>query len=740
MDGMNNRSLDFIETDSSDEEPIDRNIDVSPGSLAASQKPHNSNAGEKGESPERSAIYTASSAIADAFDFGLDVKSENIQDDRESNRAQALASLDPHPSQPHKTYGFTADSSGSDHKHANPYPEMIPYHSDEPRTAAVEERDHAQHSDPHDIFNPTVFSSANMDQLHQEIARHGQSSSDVNEKAMLLGMVLQAILALPDKGKSSRHTKTSRTPGSQRHPKGSKPATTAASTIRALFEPSASVPNLPPIRSLSTSKDQPLPLRPQTVHKDQPQPARPQPPHGILRTPSWGPASARPATGKQRSMSSPEPADMQKSTHPSPPPPIDTNLSTENHLPHAQWLSSSSAAEQHASPSPPLKTTPRTPYPHSATDSPDRSQENNPETGVHQPLSPHVEFVPAPRSASVRIMEPPRHSSPESQLDQTRRNTLASRRRSSVINSAAVSADTILALSVRRRHAPNGRVFVRLIVPADDEIATPAQSRRRSTAAGRKLSIASTDPEKSQEGKDSENVSPKEKHEFDDAAFFRKLREAYYNELLGSSPYSRFFRRYLSTYVLKRITLVSADGVEDPDPPNITPATRSTRFLTLSGFNDVESEDSLLRHFLLPNLGRASWRWVRWVHRVAISVDQDNAEFEARMRKVSVAGPQQRISAVPGGLELIEGPGVGRLMSAVGVTLVASVMATVLHITLGPLGAAEYATEALTDGVIRLGTRDAADRVVQGVLLGQFVMMFGAVTTGMWVVGSRLVM
>ena len=720
MDGQNNRSLDFFETDSSEDDQGDRSNNVSPRSIATLDKTPGLSVSGPSQSQKTQNHDTNNATVTEAFDFGLDAQKVTSQESKNKSRAEALASLDPRPT-PHKTVSSpNLDRERLFQKEEQPYPEVfVPF--EDPRPLGRKDL-HPRPVADVDAEDDSTSAISGYDELVQR----GYGSDRV-----LTGwtLTLNSILE-----QERRHRRGARNPWTPTTPTRPKCATSAARSSQSPFRYGAGsgwVPApLPPIKPLDPNKEalRSSLAKPTAPSKDAPLPSRP----GILRTPSWGLSSNR---TKRRSVSSPEPSQLSKSQPPLVPPIITTDAPRHGSV--ASKPQTILGAEHKPSQAEMQDASPLTPYPDTqaeSSDDSDHERSHSHDAGHH--LAPHEQTPISTRSPSVRIVEPPQTF--RDPLGQARRATLSARRRSSVINTEAVSADTILALSVRRQHGPNGRRFVRLVVPADEEIATPSHSQRASIAAGRKQSIASTDPEKSQDGKESENAKPNEKAEFDDAAFFRELRKAYYNELLGSTIWSRFFRRYCSAYVLKRITLVSGDGLVDPDPPNITPATRSTRFLTIRGFNDVESEDSLLHHFQLPGLGRASWRWVRWVHRVAVNVDQDNAEFEAKMRKVSLA-PEQRISAVPGGMEFIEGPGVGRLMTAVAVVLVGSVLATVLYVGLGPVGSSEYTLEAITVGTLQLPQRGAADRVVQGVLLGQFVLWFGVVVVACWIVVSSLV-
>ncbi|KAL9053273.1 MAG: hypothetical protein Q9162_004881 [Coniocarpon cinnabarinum] len=730
MDGQNNRSLDFFETDSSDEEQASSSHDVSPRSVATLDKsPSTSVSGSTRD--KRQARNTVDATIPDTFDFGLDLPAQDIGDQKEKSRAEALASLDPRTFQNESTLSPIPSTARSVYGDTTPYQEMFEPFED-PRSLSQEDFAGAllDATQTENVQHPDVLDYT------KHLLRGHEGDLDFQRLLMLHAVTSDKVLDIS--GRKTKRQRTPRTPESPNRPK-SAGATPSSSPFRRTPGTEWEVPPLPKPLDLkakpqSNTTDTRLPSG---ASKGAPLPTRP---HGILRNPSWGPSVT---STKRRSMSSPEPPDQQTSRWPS--------AGARNGAIAPHQLSSipkhlSFATERKASHISTKDSAPLTPYPQDAVETaqeapakhapPKDVDQEQADVASHDTPAPPT---PSARTPSVRIVEPRNQSiTPKEAVNIARRTTSASRRRSSVINSAAVSADTILALSVRRRYGSNGRRFEHLVVPADEEIATPARSRRNSSASGRKMSIATTDPEMSQEGEDSENASPNQKAEFDDAAFFRELRKCYYGQLLGSTMVSRFYRRYLSAYVLKRITLVCSEGVVDPDPPNITPATRTTRLLTLRGFNEVQSEDSLIDHFLVPNIGRASWRWVRWVHRVAVSVDQDSAEFEARMRKHSFV-PEQHISAVPGGLEFIEGPGVGRLMTAAAIVLVGSVLATVLYAGLGPTGAPGYTVEALTQGEFQVPHRDVADRLIQGILLGQFVLWFGAIVVVLWVLASALV-
>lgn len=685
MDGMNNHSLDFFETDSSEaEDQASQDDDRSPKSLAQDKSRQSSSSSRT--RLDRSEIPQVPEN-SEAFDFALSLPDDaGTAFPQNTNVESQAASFTLNTQSEARAVSPALPSARTVYEDPQQYPEYFqPFEQDESRRF-MEDRDLLRWKRSNTSTDPQEIVATYTEGLKRHIGDQNHSPTELDELLVLYSMTLQTILQRKGRRKPSRDSKHSKRPASPKRPKG----------IGNRGPPRAEgvqIEDVPP--TPSSTKSHPLPSRPA----------------GILRNPSFGGSTpSRPVHTTRRSQSGPNPNTGRPPVPTPPPPPINTNVA--RHVSIAPQVISQ-ATEDRPYDSLPLPT----PYP--------------PPRPAREDEAPLLNVQPTAtpgRSASVRILDP----SAGADVDGARRATLASRRRSSAINTAAVTADTILALSVRRRHGPNGRRFVRLVVPADEEIATPAQSRRKSTLQGRKRSVATTDPEKSQEAPEPTDSKPKV--EFDDAAFFRELRKAYFTQLLGSTWCTRAWRRYLSAYTLKRITLTCEDGVADPDPPSITPATRSTRILTRRGFNDVESEESLLRHFLVPNLGRASWRWVRWVHRVGVTVDEDNADFEARMRKVSIVpAAVHQISAVPGGLEFVEGPGVGRLLGASMAVVGASLAAVLAYVGAGPLGVGAMVLEALTQGQVRMPSWDAEGRVVEGILMGQFVFWVAVGWLGLWV-------
>ncbi len=297
--------------------------------------------------------------------------------------------------------------------------------------------------------------------------------------------------------------------------------------------------------------------------------------------------------------------------------------------------------------------------------------------------------------------------------------------------------DSVLTLSVRRPHAPNGRRVVRLIVPADMDFSAPA--------------VGSSSSESKRTSKQNE------KHftslDFDDMTFFLRLRHAFYDTLLGRSPTSRWWRRHGSARTLKRIIVVTvpSDKGATSEEPNILPdgagytrsvlSPRSPRFLARTGFSDTFSEEKLLQHFRRPAMGKARYAWVQWAHRLGGLMDEEKsyhkrgnsgtARAPVGLGNGSPRGPVGRaqqdkerdVDAV-GGLEFVEGWCVWRVSLAVVLVVLASVAVLVLWVLLGP-------AQVNTAGQInRLS--GAGARVETGFIMAVLVLLFGWTGVGLW--------
>lgn len=457
---------------------------------------------------------------------------------------------------------------------------------------------------------------------------------------------------------------------------------------------------------------------------------------GILRNPSFGPSpvSSNHNQSKRRSMSSPTPPLPEAITPPVPPPPTSdpgTDRKRSTMLSHIKTNGGADGVSLITGPGP-LHTS--FPFEQEEDSSADKDP-IDPSSSAQPPKSIRSASGPA-----VRIVMPPNN------LRQSLGN--ADARRKSRAISVSVSSDTILALSARRRYASDGHAITRLVVPADTELAFPAISRRTSQAQGRRMSTATTNPDSIEKPTGPSN---KKASDFDDGALFRTVRKAYYNELLGSNIAARFWRRYLSARTLRRITLCNPGLYADNANANANALSRAEAgkrpFLARHTLlNDAQSEAKLLSHFRAPNQGRARYAWVAWIHRIAIDVDEDNEDFAARLQAGNVDGEVSRISAVPGGLEFVEGWSVWRCLLAALLVVTCSVAVCVVYIADGPLPAQGAVAVAVTRGQqVQVGEgwlsgRDAEGRVVAGACLGVLMFWVGGAVAGAWAWASWLEM
>ncbi|OCL08639.1 hypothetical protein AOQ84DRAFT_363920, partial [Glonium stellatum] len=176
---------------------------------------------------------------------------------------------------------------------------------------------------------------------------------------------------------------------------------------------------------------------------------------------------------------------------------------------------------------------------------------------------------------------------------------------------------------------------------------------------------------------------------------------------------------------------------------------RCPRLLASRGLADTFSEEKLMRLYARPKEGKARYAWVHWVRRVAaangtleVRVGREKGERDGDEEEGGGASAGTAMDEADGearvglgfgsddfvtGLEFVEGWSVGRILVALGVVLMLSLLATFLWVFFG------------TDWV-HIGFRGASERVATGSLLGLLVLFLGLTGVGGWLWASWLVL
>lgn len=324
----------------------------------------------------------------------------------------------------------------------------------------------------------------------------------------------------------------------------------------------------------------------------------------------------------------------------------------------------------------------------------------------------------------------------------------------------SLSAYTVLTLSVRRRYSPYGRRVTRLVIPANgDSRNLPTESHSSNTTTTNKTLTTNSNfdfflpefnPTRRTSSSKRDIIPP---NAYDDALLFRRLRNHYHAELLGSSSVARLWRRHIAARILKRIIVIPehADAGaprssyrQHSSEPNSGP--RSPRYLARKGLSDTFSEGGLLRGFRRPRALRRRYGWVSWVHRVARDMDDSldpQADDDEKVGEDGGVGARRRrmhggsLGVVPGGLEFVEGWSAGRIVVAFLVVVLLAVAAVLLWVSLGPVPAGAGRFRVSGGGH---GLRDAEGRLGTGLAMGVFVVGLGAVAVGGWLWVSWLTM
>jgi hypothetical protein len=287
-------------------------------------------------------------------------------------------------------------------------------------------------------------------------------------------------------------------------------------------------------------------------------------------------------------------------------------------------------------------------------------------------------------------------------------------------NTPGSNAESVLTLSIRPSK-PNTRRRVTSIV-------IPASTHHSST-------IAAKSPEKSRPlAYSTSSSSP----DFDDQEFFQALRKSYAHL---SGPW-----RFLSARSLKQIVVCGPASRAADSHYGWLLSPRSPRQLAFKGLHDTFGEEKILAHYRKPAMGKSRFAFVHWAHRLAA----------AESRQLSLMSPLQqpagrresapdlaRKTEQPEGLEFVMSWSVLRLSIALGLVLIASVLATFLWILLGqntsfanldPSSVLE--SDELMQGS---GFRGAGSRVGAGLLMGISVLLVGLSSIAGWVGVSWLV-
>jgi hypothetical protein len=288
-------------------------------------------------------------------------------------------------------------------------------------------------------------------------------------------------------------------------------------------------------------------------------------------------------------------------------------------------------------------------------------------------------------------------------------------------NTPGSNAESVLTLSIRPSK-PNTRRRVTSIV-------IPASTTHRSTAT------ATKSPEKSRPLAHSISSSSPD---FDDQEFFQALQKAY-AQLSG--PW-----RFLSTRSLKQIAVCGPASRAADSNYGWLLSPRSPRELALKGLHDTFGEDKILAHYRRPAMGKSRFAFVHWAHRLAAAESRQSSLMSPLQQPAGrkESGPDLvRKTEQPEGLEFVMPWSVLRLSVALGLVLVASVLATLLWVLLGqstsfanldPSSVLE--SDELMQGS---GFRGAGSRVGAGLLMGISVLLVALSSIAGWVGVSWLV-
>lgn len=200
----------------------------------------------------------------------------------------------------------------------------------------------------------------------------------------------------------------------------------------------------------------------------------------------------------------------------------------------------------------------------------------------------------------------------------------------------------------------------------------------------------------------------------DDQTLFQVTRNEYRTRLLGPA---RWF------FTARRLSHVTFDGDGEFHPADF------------------------LEHLRSPKRGRGKKTWIGWLRRHqrvqgrrASGLDKLDSPAVSPLQTFTLPFVERRIGADtdPPGVQIFHEFSALRLVSAVGVVVTVSCMATVLWILFGvPGGHAGDREPAESEGLRRVGWRFGAERrVLPGLVLGILVFLLGSLGSMAWVTAS----
>jgi hypothetical protein len=288
-------------------------------------------------------------------------------------------------------------------------------------------------------------------------------------------------------------------------------------------------------------------------------------------------------------------------------------------------------------------------------------------------------------------------------------------RQSHISATSPTPQEAILALALRRRNNGQAWQVSELRIPASPDIV----------------------PVISQKGKENSSEAHFDTLDFDDAHFFAQLRLAYAR---FTGPF-----RFFSARGLQHIHVLHSELY---DSSNELPCcnsshsscqhnlSRSPLRVVSQGLSDSFSESNLMAFYHCPRLGKASYMWVHWAHRIACTPAHLLPPAPIPPAAItsthsSPAVPTSRPASPPkvalaenksvAGLEFVRGWVRWRIGLAVILVLLLTVAAVVIWTVVGVDQA---------DGLL-VGNGDVS-RLVPAFLLGVVVFAVGFATVGLW--------
>jgi hypothetical protein len=295
-------------------------------------------------------------------------------------------------------------------------------------------------------------------------------------------------------------------------------------------------------------------------------------------------------------------------------------------------------------------------------------------------------------------------------------------------NTPGSNAESVLTLSIRPSKPNTRRRVTSIVIPASTTHHHSSTAAAKSPEKSRPLaySISSNSPD------------------FDDQEFFQALQKAY-AQLSG--PW-----RFLSARSLQQIAVCGPASRAADSNYGWLLSPRSPRELAFKGLHDAFGEDKLLAHYRRPAMGKSRFAFVHWAHQLAAAESRQLSLMSPLQQRPSgrrrESGPDLdlvRKTEQPEGLEFVLSWSVLRLSVALGLVLVASVLATLLWVLLGQstsfanLDPSSVLLESDDELVQGSGFRGAGSRVGAGLLMGISVLLVGLSSIAGWVGVSWLV-